>query len=77
MNRSEVSDLFSDQLNELQDFEIEIRKVKKLINLIIDNFDLLKDDITDEQIGDVSSSISIKSAKLNSFIKDILSDSKN
>ena len=76
MNKSEVRDLFSDQLNELQEFEIEIKKVKKLINLIVDNFDLVKEDITDDQIGDVSSTISIKSTKLNSIIKDILSDSK-
>ena len=76
MNKSEVRDLFSDQLRELQEFEIEIKRIKNLINLIADNFDLVKEDITDEQIGDVSSSISIKSAKINSFIKDILSDSK-
>ena len=76
MNKDELRDLFNDQLQDLNNFENDIKRIKDLINLIIENFDLLKDDITDEQIGEVSSDINIKASKINSIIQDILSDSK-
>lgn len=76
MNKEEFTELFQDQLSELDEFSKDIKNIKDLINLIIENFDLLKDDITDEQVGDVSSDIDIKISKLNSVIKDILSDTK-
>jgi len=76
MNKEEVRDLFQDPLDELDEFIKEIEKVKKIINLIIENFDLLKDDVTDEQIGEVSSEINIKVSKMIAIIKDIFSDSK-
>ena len=76
MNKDEFSDLFKDQLTELNEFSTDIENIKRLINLIIENYDLLKDDTTDEQIGEVSSDINIKISKINSLIKDILSDSK-
>lgn len=76
MNKDEFSDLFKDQLSELNEFSTDIENIKRLINLIIENYDLLKDDTTDEQIGEVSSDINIKISKINSLIKDILSDSK-
>ena len=76
MNKQEFQELFDEQLTELNNFEAEIKKIKELINLLIENFDLLKDDVTDEQIGEVSSDIKIKSIKLNALIKELLSDSK-
>lgn len=76
MNKDEIRELFQDQLSELDEFENDIKKIRRLINLLIENFDLLKDDITEEQIGEVSSDINIKLSKIIAFIKDILSDSK-
>lgn len=76
MNKQEFQELFEEQITELNNFEAEIKKIKELINLLIENFDLLKDDVTDEQIGNVSSDIAIKSVKLNALIKELLSDSK-
>ncbi len=76
MNKDELKDLFEEPLAELDEFTKEIQKIKKLINLIIENFDLLKDDITEEQIGEVSSNINIKMSKIMSLMKDIMSDSK-
>lgn len=76
MNKQDFQELFEEQLTELNNFEAEIKKIKELINLLIENFDLLKDDVTDEQIGEVSSDIKIKSIKLNALIKELLSDSK-
>lgn len=76
MNKQDFQELFEEQLTELNNFEEEIKKIKELINLLIENFDLLKDDVTDEQIGEVSSDIKIKSIKLNALIKELLSDSK-
>lgn len=76
MNKDELQELFKDHLNDLTDFENNIKRVKDLIYLIIENFDLLKDDATDEQICDISSEINIKASKINSLIQDILSDSK-
>jgi DNA repair exonuclease SbcCD ATPase subunit len=76
MNKEEVKDLFQDPLAELDEFANEIQKIKNLINLIIENFDLLKEDVTDEQVGDVSSEINVKVSKIIALIKDIMSDSK-
>lgn len=76
MNKDELKELFQEPLEELDNFEKEIQKIKKLINFIIENFDLLKDDVTDEQIGEISSEINVKSSKIISLIKDIMSDSK-
>jgi methyl-accepting chemotaxis protein len=76
MNKEELKDLFEEPLAELDEFTREIQKIKKLINLIIENFDLLKDDITDDQIGEVSSEINVKMSKIISLIKDVMSDSK-
>ena len=76
MNKGELQELFNDQLKDLNDFENNIKRVKDLIYLIIENFDLLKEDVTDEQIGDISSDINIKVSKINSMIQDILSDTK-
>lgn len=76
MNKEEVKDLFEEPLKELDAFAEEIQTIKNLINLIIENFDLLKEDVTDEQIGEVSSEINIKVGKIISIIKDILADSK-
>lgn len=76
MNKDELQELFNDQLKDLNDFENNIKRVKDLIYLIIENFDLLKEDVTDEQIGDISSDINIKVSKINSMIQDILSDTK-
>jgi methyl-accepting chemotaxis protein len=76
MNKEEVKDLFQDPLAELDEFANEIQKIKNLINLIIENFDLLKEDITDEQVGEVSSEINVKVSKIIALIKDIMSDSK-
>jgi hypothetical protein len=76
MNKDELKELFQEPLEELTNFENEIQKIKKLINFIIENFDLLKDDVTDEQIGEISSEINVKSSKIISLIKDIMSDSK-
>lgn len=50
MNKDEIRELFQEQLSELDEFENNIKKIRNLINLIIENFDLLKDDITEEQI---------------------------
>jgi hypothetical protein len=76
MNKDEIRDLFQEQLSELEDFEKEIKKIRDLINLIIENFDLLKDDVTEEQIGEVSSDVNVKLSKVIALVKDILSDSK-
>ena len=76
MNKDEIRDLFLEQLSELEDFEKEIKKIRDLINLIIENFDLLKDDVTEEQIGEISSDVNIKLSKVIALVKDILSDSK-
>jgi hypothetical protein len=76
MNKEEVKDLFQDPLTELDEFANEIQKIKNLINLIIENFDLLKEDVTDEQVGEVSSEINVKVSKIIALIKDIMSDSK-
>jgi len=76
MNKDEIRDLFQEQLSELEDFEKEIKKIRDLINLIIENFDLLKDDVTEEQIGEISSDVNIKLSKVIALVKDILSDSK-
>jgi methyl-accepting chemotaxis protein len=76
MNKEEIRDLFQDPLTELDEFQKEIQKIKDLINLIIENFDLLKEGVTDEQIGEVSSEINVKVSKIIALIKDILSDSK-
>ena len=76
MNKEEVRDLFQDPLAELDEFAKEIQKIKDLINLIIENFDLLKEDVTDEQVGGVSSEINVKVSKIIALIKDIMSDSK-
>lgn len=76
MNKEELKDLFEEPLAELDEFAKEIQKIKNLINLIIENFDLLKEDVSDEQIGEVSSEINIKVSKIIALIKDILSDSK-
>lgn len=76
MNKDEISDLFQEQLSELEDFEKEIKKIRDLINLIIENFDILKDDVTEEQIGEVSSDVNVKLSKVIALVKDILSDSK-
>lgn len=76
MNKDELHDLFKGQLYDLEVFEKNIKRIKDLIYLIIENFDLLKEDITDDQIGDVSSDINIKVSKINSMIQDILSDTK-
>jgi methyl-accepting chemotaxis protein len=76
MNKEEVRDLFQDPLAELDEFANEIQKIKNLINLIIENFDLLKEDVTDEQVGEVSSEINVKVSKIIALIKDIMSDSK-
>ena len=76
MNKEEVKDLFQDPLAELDEFANEIQKIKNLINLIIENFDLLKEDVTDEQVGEVSSEINVKVSKIIALIKDIMSDSK-
>lgn len=76
MNKDELKDLFQEPLAELDEFTKEIQKTKNLINIIIENFDLIKDDITDEQIGEVSSEINIKVSKIIVLIKDILVDSK-
>ena len=76
MNKDEIRDLFQEQLSELDEFENDIKKIRNLINLIIENFDLLKDDITEDQIGEVSSDVDIKLSKIIALVKDILSDSK-
>ena len=76
MNKDELRDLFQEQLSELNNFEKDINKIRDLINLIIENFDLLKDDITEDQIGEVSSDVNIKLSKVIALVKDILSDSK-
>lgn len=76
MNKEELKDLFEEPLAELNEFAKEIEKIKKLINLIIENFDLLKEDVSDQQIGEVSSEINVKVSKIIALIKDILSDSK-
>jgi len=76
MEKEDIKNLFKEPLEELDVFSKEIQKIKNLINLIIDNFDILKDGISDEQIAEISSDINIKSSKAVSIIKDILSDSK-
>lgn len=76
MNKEEVRDLFQDPLADLDEFAKEIQKIKDLINLIIENFDLLKEDVTDEEVGELSSEINVKVSKIIALIKDIMSDSK-
>jgi hypothetical protein len=76
MNKDEIKDLFQNQLKELDEFEKEIKSVKRLINSVIYNFELLDSNITDEQITEVFSNLNIKSSKLNSIVKDMMSDSK-
>ena len=76
MNKDELRELFSESLTDLDEFQKDVQRIKDLINLIIENFDLLKDDITDEQIGDISSSINFTSVEIIVLIKDLLSDSK-
>ena len=36
MNKEEAMDLFQEQLSELDNFEKDIKEIKKLINLIIE-----------------------------------------
>lgn len=76
MDKQDIKELFEDQLKELSEFENDVRDVKKRINNIIDNLDLLKNDVTDEEILDVFSKMNIKTSKLKSDINDITSDSK-
>ena len=76
MNKTDFCDLMKEHLEELDTFDSEIKKVKKLIYLVSDSFEFLKSDITDEQIFRLSSELGVKSTKINSLIKDIFSDSK-
>lgn len=76
MIKQDIKELFEEQLKELSEFENDVRDVKKRINNIIDNLDLLKNDITDEEILNVFSQMNIKTSKLKSDIDDITSDSK-
>lgn len=76
MNKEEAMDLFQEQLSELDNFEKDIKEIRKLINLIVENIDLLKDDVTEDQIGEVSSDVNVKISKVIALVKDILSDSK-
>ena len=76
MNKEEAMDLFQEQLSELDNFEKDIKEIRKLINLIVENIDLLKDDVTEDQIGEISSDVNVKISKVIALVKDILSDSK-
>jgi len=76
MTKDDIAELFKNQLVELDDFKLQIIGVESLINKFIEHFELLDDDITDEQITDIFSDINVKSSKLNSIIFDIKSDSK-
>lgn len=76
MIKQDIKELFEEQLKELSEFENDVIDVKKRINNIIDNLDLLKNDVTDEEILDVFSKMNIKTSKLKSDINDITSDSK-
>ncbi len=76
MNKDDFKELFKEPLVELDEFSKEIKKIKDIINLIIDNFDLLKDNITDEQVGELSSEMNIKVSEIIVIIKDIMTDSK-
>lgn len=53
MNKDEFKELFEEQLKEIDEFNNEINRVKKKINNIIDNYDLMKNDVTDEEILEV------------------------
>ena len=76
MNKEEAMDLFQEQLSELDNFEKDIKEIRKLINLIVENIDLLKDDVTEDQIGEISSDVNVKISKVIALVKDILADSK-
>jgi len=75
MNKEEIKDLFQDSLLELSDVSKDIRKTIYFVELVIDNIDLLKDDVTEEDICEISSSFKIKVSELSAVIKDVLSDS--
>jgi len=76
MNKEEIKELFQDSLDELSDVSKDIQKIGKLTDLVFDNIDLLKDDVTEEDIVEISSSLKIKVSELSAVIKDALSDSK-
>jgi len=76
MNKDDVEELFKESLAELDVYANEVRKVKQVIRMVIENIDLVKDDVTDEQIASMSSDVKLKVNRAIAIVKDILADSK-
>lgn len=76
MDKKDLKILFKDTLEELDNVSNDIEKTKKEIDILIDNFDLVNDGVTDDEICQLSSDIEIKMLGLDSKLKTLLADSK-
>jgi hypothetical protein len=76
MEKDDVKILSEGILEEIDEFIDKSKKIKKIIQLFIDNVDLLRENYSEEEITSLFSKIDIDISNLNSVLSIIFSDSK-